>query len=137
MRIIKFRVWDKYNKKMFQHKDILGLNFYLKTTDGKNDIACPLYQFLLKYQEGENQQYNYVIQQFTGLKDKSGKDIYEGDIIKSSNQTDDDSDYTDEDLYGVVEYSAPIFKIRSLNCFAILWNNIEVVGNTFENPEFT
>ena len=66
MREIKFRVWCK-NKNEWES------DYWHLTPDGQ--MIDVLHNQPLKHD-------NHVLMQYTGLKDKNGKEIYEGDIVK-------------------------------------------------------
>ncbi len=116
MRTIKFRAWDKFkgsNGKMIN-----------KVTRMRWKYGNPICEV--------NGKLNVIIMQNTGLKDKNGKEIYEGDIVQS------DIDKEDKSII-VVVFKDGSFKLKSnvnegycndYNCMIR-----EVIGNIYENPE--
>lgn len=126
MREIKFRIWDETRDKMHEHDNISYIDF-------KENLVC-VYDYIDYYEDTRFLFKNdSVIMQYTGLKDKNGKEIYEGDIL----------DYGEFGKYKVV-FSKALFKIQKLDnlngnlhllgeCFL---DEIEVVGNIYEIPEF-
>ena len=113
MKEIKFRAWDKEKNKM--------LFDFLLTSDGNAGFIDMF--------ERWNTLWDVELMQYTGVKDKNGKEIYEGDIIKFGKST-----FT-------VKYCkefASFKKFFSDDCVTDLINIpelYEVIGNIFENPE--
>lgn len=79
-REIKFRFWDKTNKEFTRRYSVTGMG-ELKHPDG---------QFV-----HGNESRNIIIEQYTGLKDKNGKDIYEGDILNYVDEGNITDDFTE------------------------------------------
>jgi uncharacterized phage protein (TIGR01671 family) len=111
MRDIKFRAWDKEKKQMV---DWEWLEIYL---DGARIID----------EEGKIfDASDMPLMQFTGLTDKNGKEIYEGDLIKDQNG----------DIREIVFEDGGFWcKYPDGQQFMPTEETREIIGNIWENPE--
>lgn len=71
----------------------------------------------------------YIIQQFTGFKDKNGREIYEGDILEYQDAL---TGYVGR---GKAEFEEGCFGVNKTPLFNIYDRYTEIIGNIFENPE--
>ena len=121
-REIKFRIWrapDEYTKVSWMESWDSLLNYSM------SDI------FQLDNPDD-------VLEQFTGLKDKDGKDIYEGDIVHGYDQEPDrDDGYIGSSVIEVVNFKWGSFWLGDFKNQIMLYTPpiIEVVGNVHMNPE--
>lgn len=113
MREIRFRAWDKEYAKM-------TIPYSL------NELLCGASALHKCFQE------DYVWMQYTGLKDKNGREIYEGDVVQTYQNK-----FTGPRC--VIKYDGHGFCMaeetddRSMDC--IWYFIVEVIGNVYENPE--
>ncbi|MDK7928867.1 YopX family protein [Staphylococcus hominis] len=131
--IPKFRVWDKTENKMWNVETIYIEDEWVKVNDGS---IYGITKDLVR---------DYVLMQSTGLKDITGDEIYEGDIVKVLVHDIEPKIMKDKMYIGVVAYNQGTFDIKiskdtylgiipemymlDIDCV------FRILGNIYENPE--
>lgn len=118
--IPKFRVWDKVKQAM---STVEAIDYF-------DDKIYPFYrQVVRRYIPFDEA----VLMQSTGLKDKNGVEVFDGDIVKLQ--------YTiasDFELFEVRQFRGGMWRIDNRRRGSDLWlrnEDCEVIGNIHENPE--
>ena len=126
MRDIKFRVWDKLTK----HMHICGEDVH-DTISFEIETNKAYYYNLQNGCGSLRENSDYVLMQYTGLKDKNGKEIYEGDIVKSYYYIPNE-DGTEGERYVVklINYDKTLCKYN-----IDMFENLEIIGNMWDIPE--
>jgi uncharacterized phage protein (TIGR01671 family) len=132
-REIKFRAWLRKYEKMV---DVKRINFDVKNVEcylvSKNE--CNLSEFVFNEVE---------LMQYTGIKDKNGKQIYEGDIVSEEHPESNHEpfDQIPDSIRGVVKFERGKFIVPAKVNYGVEKRNLHavkgvaVVGNIYENPE--
>lgn len=120
----RYRAWDKHEQKMFTNDELIIWNGNVYANDSKK-LTC-------NNLKGWSIDDEYLMQS-TGLRDKTGKEIFEGDIVKMAKDV-----YSEPTYYEVVRHRGGAYRLESKQHGCELWlrhTDCEVVGNVYENKE--
>jgi len=122
MREIKFRAWHRGIPKRIRHSGFPAQMFY-------DEWSGEVLGFMHQKQDIE------AVMQFTGLKDKNGKDIYEGDILTFTEWSwSRKLGNVSKDTFVKVVWSHAGFILEGSK-FEWNFEKGEIVGNIYQNPE--
>lgn len=131
-REIKFRAWDKKNERMWDIETWHIADEYVDLIEpGKSIADINAERFWRKQSE-------IILMQYTGLKDKNGKPIYEGDIVHGYDQEPDrDDGYIGSSVTDVVNFKYGAFWIGDswYKVMVMTPPIVEIIGNVHENHE--
>ena len=124
MRTMKFRVWDKEEERYLDETQLAGI-----TPDGKSILFIEDFDEVCSLDIEDI----FIIEPSTGLKDKNGKEIYDGDIL-------DVSSLFVEPKKMVVKFSEMACGFEPFvngcpDCYVPRGKDVVIVGNIHENPE--
>ena len=122
--IPKFRAWHSELGRMMSIKNMWFQDNCLEELELNDSV---MNDYITAYPD------EIKLMQSTGLKDKNGKEIFEGDIVKMAKDV-----YSDLTYYEIVRHRGGAYRLESNQHGCELWLRhtiCEVIGNIYENPE--
>lgn len=122
--LLRYRAWDKIRKKM-------GVVI-------SNNWMTGVANIIIDNKETLRQEQDYILMQSTGLKDKNGKEIFEGDVVVTNGWK------RQAVTFGTQEVEEDFGSVRIYRGFNLylgggysnaVMSTFEVIGNIYENPE--
>ena len=131
MREIKFRAWGKVSKILYPYITLYAQDFrHIQVNENGDDKLID--------------EDDYILMQYTGLKDKNGKEIYEGDIV--TRRWFGLKNFPNPKLEGKIVQTDKVFwcednhyfsfgENTNLGIYEFTEDKLEVIGNIYENKE--
>lgn len=128
MREIEFRIWDKKNAKFISKWERVFINAWECCVYTKSELEKKDFSYNNDLSEIE-------VNQFTGLKDSKGVEIYEGDIIEFALSLFESVKGSVEFDYGAFYLKPTDKKYNNVLLANMNFDLVEVIGNIYENSE--
>ena len=122
--IPKYRAWDSAKKEMFKDTFAITESGQVVVVEQESVASSPDYVFVD----------HLVIMQSTGLKDKNGKEVFVGDIIKCTRGCLHEV-YIEKEYGGTYFGGMPAVYLKGLREGYAWTEHEEIIGNIYENPE--
>lgn len=122
--IPRYRAWNKNTKEMYETDDIVSIDI-----EKKQIYVKALFFDQLNHYDFDD----VVLMQSTGFRDKNGKEIFEGDVVKLAKDV-----YSEPTYYEIVRHRGGAYRLESKRYGCELWlrhTDCEIAGNIYENPE--
>ena len=127
--MLRYRAWDKHSQKMFANDELIIWNNNVYANDSKK-LSC-------NHLKGWSIDEEYLMQS-TGILDKNGKEIFEGDILGIET----DEGILNVNIFWDEEHALFMFESKKHNEKELLAELVEdntypfaILGNIYENPE--
>ena len=126
MRKIKFNVWDTKRKYMYHLLE-----------DGWSFGTCEADRAVSWEDVFAEKDTGLIPLQYTGLTDRNGLKIYDGDILSFILTEFNGSAYVDKEVVDVVEYGEAVFEVDGVPLYFAYHDDaeLEIIGNIYENKE--
>jgi len=122
--IPRYRAWNKNTKEMYETDDIVSIDI-----EKKQIYVKTLFFDQLNHYDFDD----VVLMQSTGFRDKNGKEIFEGDVVKMAKNI-----YSEPTYYEVVRHRGGAYRLESKQYGCELWlrhTDCEIAGNIYTDPE--